>query len=116
MIDGFIVVIIISILSTIGIFCFLVYFLNKKKPALLKKSLIQTHDTSPTTTFNWETILALLLGSIAVGSGVYTILGVIVFIIYKELILDGTSIGIMAIVFLVFVGQELDKLWNKYLK
>ena len=113
---AFILTISISIISALFVCGFITYFINRKKPQLLRKSLIQTNETDNTTTFNWDTILAIILASVTFGGGVYTILGVIVFIFYKELYLDGASIGLMAIIFLVFVGKELDKFWNKHLK
>lgn len=116
MVNWFTIIIIISILAAIGIFCFLIYMINKKKPALIRKSLVLEQKNEIDTTFNWDTILAIVIASTTFGAGIFTILGVLVFIFYKELYLDGSSIGIMTIVFMVFVGQELDKFLSRYLK
>lgn len=115
-IDGSISIMLIAIIAAISCFSFVVIKIKKKKPELLRNSLIQLQNTDNATTINWVMVQSITIAAITFGTGVYTIGGILIFFIYKELVLDGLSIIILTIVFFYFICTELDKFITKYIK
>ena len=116
MINASNLIIIISIIITIILFLFITIKIRRKKPELLKNSLVQIQQNDDATTINWTTIRSIIVASMSFGFGVYTIGGVVVFIFYRVLVLDGVALLIMAVIFSVYILTELDKFYTKSLK
>ena len=116
MTDWLPITIMVSIASVILSCIFIFYQIHRDKPTLLKLARIIITETDDPTTYNWNLILTIILSCIAFGSGVFILSNVVVFIIIGIWYVDARSVGILAVVFAVFMFKELNKFVTKQLK
>lgn len=116
MIDWLLITIIVSSISLIGSCIFIFYQIHKHKPTLLKPARIITDKNDEPTTYNWNLILTVILSCIAFGTGVFILSNVVVFIGVGIWYIDARAVGILAVVFAVYMFKELDKFVSKQLK
>jgi len=100
----------ISIVSGIGTCIFTFYKIKSKRPELLKLAKITTIDNNnEITTYNWNLIQSIFIRCIAFGSAVFILSNAVIFVILETWYVDSRSVGVLAIVFGVFVFKEFDK-------
>lgn len=106
----------ISVIAII-ISCVLVFYrVSKKKPTLLKPAQMKTSDIDDPTTYNWNLILTIIGSCVAFGTGIFILANVAVFIAFGIWYIDSRAVGVLAVVFGIYMFKEFDKFVTKLTK
>ena len=66
-------------------------------------------------TYDWNLILGVFLIGLALSEGVYAVCNIPLFYWYGETYLDGITLIVMCIIYIIFLFKELDGFMVKHL-
>jgi hypothetical protein len=89
--------------------------IHRANPNLLRRARIQIEKTDRPTTFDWQLILAIFTACFAFAGATFIFSNAMVFVAFGRWYIDAKSVGILAIVFMIFAFQGFDGFITKYL-